>query len=144
LFNEACYAKNRRAVTVLAGRSDQLSCLTIGRDLILRFCLIVALDWPLGVTAQAAGDAQTLAGCASGKLTVLNVEVQKLRRGKLSTSGSASVRLLVIGALSVFNAMESELQRLTSKTERAGNQINRWSQMGPTGSVIWTIRLASN
>ena len=58
------------------------------------------------------------------ELTVLNVEVQKLRR-ELSTTGGASVAVTGGSVLERVNAMESELQRLTSKTEELENRINR-------------------
>ncbi|WP_304950069.1 tol-pal system protein YbgF [Sulfitobacter sp.] len=89
----------------------------------MRFALIVALGLAFGPVAAQAQDAQTLADVRQ-ELTVLNVEVQKLRR-ELSTTGGASVAVTGGSVLDRVNAMESELQRLTSKTEELENRINR-------------------
>ena len=89
----------------------------------MRFALIVALGLAYGPVAAQAQDAQTLADVRQ-ELTVLNVEVQKLRR-ELSTTGGASVAMTGGSVLERVNAMESELQRLTSKTEELENRINR-------------------
>jgi tol-pal system protein YbgF len=89
----------------------------------MRFALIVALGLTFGPVAAQAQDAQTLADVRQ-ELTVLNVEVQKLRR-ELSTTGGASVAVTGGSVLERVNAMESELQRLTSKTEELENRINR-------------------
>ncbi|WP_386169914.1 tol-pal system protein YbgF [Sulfitobacter pontiacus] len=89
----------------------------------MRFALIVALGLAFGPVAAQAQDAQTLADVRQ-ELTVLNVEVQKLRR-ELSTTGGASVAVTGGSVLERVNAMESELQRLTSKTEELENRINR-------------------
>ena len=88
----------------------------------MRFALIVALGLAFGPVAAQAQDAQTLADVRQ-ELTVLNVEVQKLRR-ELSTTGGASVAVTGGSVLERVNAMESELQRLTSKTEELENRIN--------------------
>ena len=89
----------------------------------MRFALIVALGLAFGPVAAQAQDAQTVADVRQ-ELTVLNVEVQKLRR-ELSTTGGASVAVTGGSVLERVNAMESELQRLTSKTEELENRINR-------------------
>ena len=89
----------------------------------MRFALIVALGLAFGPVAAQTQDAQTLADVRQ-ELTVLNVEVQKLRR-ELSTTGGASVAVTGGSVLERVNAMESELQRLTSKTEELENRINR-------------------
>jgi len=89
----------------------------------MRFALIVALGLAFGPVAAQAQDAQTLADVRQ-ELTVLNVEVQKLSR-ELSTTGGASVAVTGGSVLERVNAMESELQRLTSKTEELENRINR-------------------
>ena len=73
--------------------------------------------------ALHAQDAQTLADVRQ-ELTILNVEVQKLKR-ELSTTGSISVDTGSGSVLERVNAMESELQRLTSKSEELENRINR-------------------
>ncbi|MGC1496787.1 MAG: tol-pal system protein YbgF [Sulfitobacter sp.] len=75
---------------------------------------------PLALYAQ---DGQTLADVRQ-ELTILNVEVQKLRR-ELSTTGAVSVQTGSGSVLERVNAMESELQRVTSKTEELENRINR-------------------
>ena len=89
----------------------------------MRFVIMVALGLALGPVAAQAQEAQTLADVRQ-ELTVLNVEVQKLRR-ELSTTGGASVTVGNGSVLDRVNAMESELARLTSKTEELENRINR-------------------
>ena len=69
--------------------------------------LIAALALPgAGAVAQ---DAETLADIRQ-EMTVLYVEVQRLRR-ELSTTGSVSSNLADAGALDRLNAIEAELQR---------------------------------
>ncbi|MBD3663862.1 tol-pal system protein YbgF [Sulfitobacter sp. TSTF-M16] len=88
---------------------------------------IVALGLGLMISpfsAFAQGD-QTLADIRQ-ELTVLFVEVQKLKR-ELSTTGGTAVDTGT-GTGSVLervNAMESELQRLTAKSEELENRVNR-------------------
>ncbi|WP_299878606.1 tol-pal system protein YbgF [uncultured Sulfitobacter sp.] len=82
---------------------------------------VLALNLSLG-PAQAQ-DEQTLADIRQ-ELNVLFVEVQKLRR-ELSTTGGASVNTAGTTVLERMTAMESELQRLTSKTEELENRVNR-------------------
>ncbi|WP_339760450.1 tol-pal system protein YbgF [uncultured Sulfitobacter sp.] len=89
----------------------------------MRFVMMVVLGLAFGPVAVQAQDAQTLADVRQ-ELTILNVEVQKLRR-ELSTTGGASLNLTGGSVLDRMNAMESELQRLTSKTEELENKINR-------------------
>ena len=89
----------------------------------MRFAIIMVMGLAFGPVAAQAQDAQTLADVRQ-ELTVLNVEVQKLRR-ELSTTGGASLNLSGNSVLDRMNAMESELQRLTSKTEELENRINR-------------------
>jgi len=89
----------------------------------MRFILIVTLGLAFGPVAAHAQDAQTLADVRQ-ELTVLNVEVQKLRR-ELSTTGGAGIAVASGSVLDRVNAMESELQRLTSKTEELENKVNR-------------------
>lgn len=89
----------------------------------MRFVIMVALGLAFGPVAAQAQDAQTLADVRQ-ELTVLNIEVQKLRR-ELSTTGGASVAVGNGSVLDRVDAMESELQRLTSKTEELENRINR-------------------
>lgn len=75
---------------------------------------------PVGAGAQSTG---TLADIRQ-ELSVLFVELQKLRR-ELSTTGGAGQ---LSGGGSIFdrvNAIESEVQRLTSKTEELEFRIDR-------------------
>ncbi len=89
----------------------------------MRFVLTVALGLAFAPIGAQAQDTQTLADVRQ-ELTVVNVEVQKLRR-ELSTTGGASVAIGNGSVLDRVNAIESELQRLTSKTEELENRINR-------------------
>ncbi len=93
------------------------------RPMTNRFVIMVVAGLLISPVAAGAQDAQTLADVRQ-ELTVLNVEVQKLRR-ELSTTGGATVEIVQGSVLDRVNAMESELQRLTSKTEELENQINR-------------------
>lgn len=89
----------------------------------LRVLFAVALglaSLPAQVGAQTD---QTLADVRQ-ELNVLFVEVQRLKR-ELSTTGGASVNTAGASVLDRVNAMESELQRLTSKTEELENRVNR-------------------
>lgn len=83
---------------------------------------VVALWAPASGFAQSA-DGSTLADIRQ-ELTILNVEIQKLRR-ELSTTGSASVDVGAGGSLDRLNAIESELQRVTAKTEELEFRIGR-------------------
>ncbi len=89
----------------------------------MRFVFMIVLGLAFGPAAAQAQDAQTLADVRQ-ELTILNVEVQKLRR-ELSTTGGATVSVVGESVLDRVNAMESELQRLTSKTEELENRINQ-------------------
>lgn len=75
---------------------------------------------PFGVAAQ---DDQTLADIRQ-ELTVLYVEMQRLKR-ELSTTGAPTVSTGGTTVLDRLSAMESELQRLTSKTEELEFRVNR-------------------
>ncbi len=86
--------------------------------------VVVALA-PFGAQAQ---DDQTLADIRQ-EMTVLYVEIQKLRR-ELSTTGGASVNTGGASVLDRMNAIEAEMQRLTSKTEELEFRINRIVQDG--------------
>ncbi|UWR23383.1 tol-pal system protein YbgF [Sulfitobacter sp. S190] len=91
----------------------------------MRFAFIFALVLgavPLGAAAQ---DAQTLADIRQ-ELTVLNTEMQKLKR-ELSTTGKAGQdsQLAAGSVLERVNAMESELTRVTAKAEELEFRINR-------------------
>ncbi|MEO9650642.1 MAG: tol-pal system protein YbgF [Roseobacter sp.] len=76
--------------------------------------------WPVNATAQ---NAATLADIRQ-ELTVLYVEMQRLKR-ELSTTGGPSVATAGDTTLDRLNAMESELQRLTSQTEQLDFRVNR-------------------
>lgn len=78
------------------------------------------LFWPLAVAAQ---DDQTLADVRQ-ELTVLYVEMQRLKR-ELSTTGGPSVATGGDTVLERLGAIETELQRLTSQTERLEFRVNR-------------------
>ena len=75
---------------------------------------------PLGAAAQ---DAQTLADIRQ-ELTVLHVEMQKLRR-ELSTTGTSNLILGGSTVLERVGAIETQLQRLTAKTEQMDHRIDR-------------------
>lgn len=78
-------------------------------------CLLMA-------SPAMAQDSQTLADIRQ-ELTVLYVEMQKLRR-ELSTTGGPSVNLQGTNALERLDAMEAEVQRLTAATERLTNRVD--------------------
>ncbi|QUJ75331.1 tetratricopeptide repeat protein [Sulfitobacter albidus] len=91
----------------------------------MRFALIFAVVLgavPMGAAAQ---DAQTLADIRQ-ELVTLNTEMAKLRR-ELSTTGTAGqgAQLAAGSVLDRVSAMESELQRVTAKTEELEFRINR-------------------
>ena len=91
----------------------------------VRWCAPLAVTFALALSAPGAvaQDAETLADIRQ-EMTVLFVEVQRLRR-ELSTTGGASSNLAGAGALDRLNAIEAELQRLTAKTEELEFRINR-------------------
>lgn len=80
---------------------------------------------PPGGQAPAAGPQgdQTLADVRQ-QLAVLYTDLQRLR-GELSTTGAPAGVAGGNSALERLNAIEAELQRLTSKTEALENRINR-------------------
>ena len=84
------------------------------RRALLALCIACA---PLGAAAQDS----TLADIRQ-ELTVLFVEMQKLKR-EMSTTGSPALQLPAT-ALDRLNAMEVELQRLTSLTEALEGRID--------------------
>ncbi|NNE51016.1 MAG: tol-pal system protein YbgF [Sulfitobacter sp.] len=89
----------------------------------LRYAVLFYLGMTLAPLGAAAQDQQTLADIRQ-ELTVLFVEVQKLKR-ELSTTGTSGGSIAGGSVLERVNAMESEMQRLTSKTEELENRINR-------------------
>lgn len=85
--------------------------------------LAVAALVAFGPVRLAAQDSQTLADIRQ-ELTILHVEVQKLRR-ELSTTGTTSVDVTGNTVLDRVAAIEAELQRLTAQTESLGHRIER-------------------
>jgi len=87
--------------------------------------LIVGAVLALALVGPRAGMAQdgTLADIRQ-ELTVLFVEVQKLKR-ELSTTGAAGTGVSGGTSLDRINAIEAELQRLTGKTEELEFRIGR-------------------
>ena len=96
----------------------------------LSFILATAIGLGLGARHASAQEDRTLADIRQ-ELTILFTEVQKLRR-ELSTTGGAGVNTAGTSVLDRVSAMESELQRLTSKTEELENRINRIVADGTT------------
>jgi tol-pal system protein YbgF len=88
-----------------------------------RLVFAAAIVFSLNTAPAHAQDAETLADVRQ-ELTTLFVEVQKLKR-ELSTTGGGSVNAGGGSVLDRVNAMESELQRLTAKSEQLENRINR-------------------
>lgn len=86
----------------------------------LSFVAILCVIWPIGAIAQ---DEQTLADVRQ-ELTVLNVEIQKLRR-ELSTTGGVQSVTVAGSILDRVEAIENELQRLTGKTEKLEFRIGQ-------------------
>ncbi len=77
-----------------------------------------------GPAAQDGGArAQTLADIRQ-ELSVLFVEIQRLKR-ELSTTGGVGVGLAGGSLLERVDLLEAELRRLTARTERLENRINR-------------------
>lgn len=85
----------------------------------MRRLLFAALFMATPVAAQTD---QTLADIRQ-ELTVLYVEMQKLKR-EMSTTGGANVNLSGTNALQRLDAMEAEVQRLTAATERLTNRVD--------------------
>lgn len=93
------------------------------RNAFLSFGLACAMA--LGGTSARASE--TLADIRQD-MSILFVEVQKLKR-ELSTTGASTIALPP-GALDRINAIESELQRLTAKTEELEFRIGRVAEDG--------------
>lgn len=91
-------------------------------SLILSACLVL----PLAATAQDRS--QTLADIRQ-ELSVVYVEIQRLKR-ELSTTTAPGGNLTGNTPLERLNAIESELQRLTSSTEELEFRVNRIVQDG--------------
>jgi len=85
--------------------------------------------WALaGVGMAHAQDSETLADIRQ-ELTVLHVEMQKLTR-ELSTTGSASGAAVSGSVLERVDAIETELRRLTARTEELSLRIEAVAQDG--------------
>lgn len=91
----------------------------------MRVLVLLALALMIGgraAPALAQGD-ETLADIRQ-ELNVLYVEIQRLKR-ELSTTGAPQVGLSGNSVLERVGAIESELQRLTAKTEELDHRIGR-------------------
>ena len=87
----------------------------------MRFAgLVLAAIVTVASRAQAQ-DQQTLADIRQ-ELTVLHVEIQRLKR-EFSTTGSPSPNLAGSSVLERVDAIEAELQRLTSQTEQLNQRV---------------------
>lgn len=82
---------------------------------------VVMLGMPVGGVAQDR--AQTLADVRQ-ELTVLHVEIQRLRR-ELNTTGGATAPSGAGTLLDRVNAIEAQVQRLTGKTEELEFRVNQ-------------------
>jgi len=86
----------------------------------VKLLICVALLGPVGASAQSS---ETIADIRQ-ELSVLFVELQKLKR-ELSTTGSAGQLGSGGSLVDRVNAIESEVQRLTKKTEELEFRIDR-------------------
>ncbi|MBV1869183.1 MAG: tol-pal system protein YbgF [Marinosulfonomonas sp.] len=93
-------------------------------NLVLTMVIAVAFAAP----ALSQSREQTLADVRQ-ELTVLFVEMQRLKR-ELSTTGSVSGNVSGASTLERIDLIESELARLTAKTEQMENRISRVVQDG--------------
>jgi tol-pal system protein YbgF len=89
----------------------------------LRLALALGLGLAFAAPAFAQGRDETLADIRQ-QLSALFLEVQNLRR-ELSTTGASQSAPGGGSVLDRVNAAESELQRLTAKSEELENRINR-------------------
>ncbi len=85
--------------------------------------LVFVVVLSFGQGPAAAQDQQTLADIRQ-ELTVLYVEVQKLKR-ELSTTGAPTVNVSGTSVLDRVAAIETELQRLTASSERLENRVTQ-------------------
>jgi len=89
---------------------------------------VAALTFPVGGAAQQT---ETLADIRQ-ELSVLNVEIQRLKR-ELSTTGAPSMNLSQGGGtLERVNAIENALQQLTEQTEVLEHRIDKVVRDGTT------------
>lgn len=86
----------------------------------LVFAIAIALASPIGVSAQ---EQETLADIRQ-QLSALYIDVQNLR-SELSASGALTSGAGTGSTLDRLNAIEAELQRLTSKSEELEFRINQ-------------------
>ena len=87
-----------------------------------RAALLLCAVWP-GLAWGQAADPQTLADIR-GQIASLSQDIEGLR-GQLSASGQLTTGVAGNTPLERLNAIEAELQRLTSKTEELEFRINR-------------------
>ena len=85
--------------------------------------IMIAAVFAMASPAVAQDRAQTLADIRQ-ELSVLFVEMQKLRR-ELSTTGGVNTNLAGTNAMERMDAMEAELQRLTAANEALTNRVDR-------------------
>lgn len=86
----------------------------------LRVLAVVAALMPAMAAAQ---DQQTLADIRQ-ELTVLHVEIQRLKR-EFSTTGAPATNLSGTSVLERMDAIEAELQRLTRQSEQLNQRVDR-------------------
>lgn len=85
------------------------------------FALLLALV--VAIPAAAQDRQQTLADIRQ-ELSILWVEIQSLKR-ELSTTGGPNVNIAGTSVLDRVSSMESELSRLTARTEELSNRVDR-------------------
>ena len=85
--------------------------------------IVIAVVLAIASPAVAQGREQTLADIRQ-ELSVLFVEIQKLRR-ELSTTGGVNTNLAGTNVLDRMDVMEAELQRLTAANEALTNRVDR-------------------
>ena len=93
------------------------------RFVVLAFAVLVTSLTLLGAGRGHAQSAETLADIRQ-ELNLLYVDVQRLRR-ELSTTGSAGSNMSGTSVLDRIGVIETELQRLTEKTEQLEHRVNR-------------------
>ncbi|MCV2894140.1 tol-pal system protein YbgF [Lentibacter sp. XHP0401] len=93
----------------------------------MRF-IFAAIVLCLSAGFSAAQDSETLADIRQ-ELTVLNVEMQKLKR-ELSTTGASGNATLGASVLQRVDGIEAELRRLTARTEELGLRVEAVVQDG--------------
>lgn len=89
-----------------------------------RFAALALIAVLVVPTSPAAQDRQRTLADIRQELTVLHVEIQRLKR-EMSTTGAPVTNLSGTGVLDRVAAIESELQRLTAQTEELEHRINR-------------------